>query len=306
MLDFTETRGVTTGGTLQLIGEGDLLLQGLETGLAQQDGVTAGRWAFDHCLGFDALGRHAGLHQVDVEGTGCEMVDMRALERHHIGDQAVFIVQHLVLGGADGRLAVPAKRLQGLLDEDIAVVGGEPAVALELLDQAQGQGCEYLPLIKDHLGALAQRRVVDQLKPQQRGKDPKRADVQGLLVHSPERRGMHRHPGRSQVVVAHRLHAQHGKQAPHGGQFAGRAQADRTMALHVQAFDFACALQRGGNRRLLDQHLAVDLADQRKQVAIQRHFLFVHVRHGAGKAATQEIRADKGAAGHGALHSRRV
>ncbi|MNP40444.1 hypothetical protein D3C76_1340900 [compost metagenome] len=75
--------------------------------------MAAGR-AFDHGLGGNAVHGHTGLDDVDVQGTRCQVIDVRALERHHVGDQAMLGAQLPVVFGGDGGAVVPAKGFQGL------------------------------------------------------------------------------------------------------------------------------------------------------------------------------------------------
>ena len=63
---------------------------------------------------------------------------MRALEGHHVGNQAVLIVQLLILLGGDGGVLVPAEGVQGLLHECGGIGGIQAAVALALGDQFEG------------------------------------------------------------------------------------------------------------------------------------------------------------------------
>ncbi len=95
---------------------------------------------------------------------------------------------------------------------------------------------------------------------------------------------MHRHPGGGQVVVAHRLHAHHREQPRQGRQLGGAADADRAVALQVQALQFTAALQVPGKRRLPLQDLGVDFGHQLHQGTVERHLLAVHVRHRPGKS----------------------
>ncbi|MCY1182411.1 hypothetical protein D9M73_229700 [compost metagenome] len=122
--------------------------------------------------------------------------------------------------------------------------------------------------------------------------------MQRLLVHRAEGGGMHRHAGRAEVVVADRLHAHDREQAGDGSQFVGGADADGAVALLVQALDFAGPAQGFGNLGLLGHDLLVDFAHQRQQGAVQRHFLFVHERHGGGELRANAVRADEILSGH--------
>ncbi|MNC60334.1 hypothetical protein D3C75_1102040 [compost metagenome] len=109
---------------------------------------------------------------------------------------------------------------------------------------------------------------------------------------------MHRYAGRAEVVITHRLHAHHREQAGDGRQLFGSTDADGAMALLVQAFDFAGPAQGLGHLWLLGHDLLVDFAHQRQQGAVQRHFLFVHERHGGGELRANAVRADEILSGH--------
>ncbi len=189
LFDFAETCGVAT----LVVAECNLLLQRLEAGLAQQDRVAASGWPFDHGFRRDALGRHAGLDRVDVQGAWGQVVDVRAFEGHHVGNQAVLVMQLLILRGRDRGVLVPAEGVQGFTNELAGIGLVQAAIALASGNQFQYPGGEYLTLGQDALSQFAQRQVVDQLQAQQRGEHAERADMQRLLMHSAERGGVHRH-----------------------------------------------------------------------------------------------------------------
>ena len=117
-------------------------------------------------------------------------------------------------------------------------------------------------------------------------------------MHGAKGRGVHRHTRWGQVVIAHRLHAHHRKQAANGGQLIRRAQADGTVAFEVQALDFAGALQLLRQLRLGVEYVGIGLGHQLHQGAIQGNFISVHVGHGLGKAPTDLVGADMCGAGH--------
>lgn len=144
MFDLAETRGVAA----LCIAERDLFLQRLEAGLTQQDRVSAGGRAFDHSLGRNAFGWHAQLDGVDVQGTWGQVVDVWALEGHDIGDQAMLVVQLLVLLGRDSGVLVPAEGVQRFLHERIGIAGAQAAVALALGDQLQHPRVKILRLAR--------------------------------------------------------------------------------------------------------------------------------------------------------------
>ena len=70
------------------------------------------------------------------------------------------------------------------------------------------------------------------------------------------------------------------------------------MALLVQALDLAGPAQGLGHLRLLGHDLLVDFAHQLQQRAIQRHFLFVHERHGGRELRANAVWADEIVGGH--------
>ncbi len=273
--------------------EADGFLQRLEAGLAQQDRALARRRAFDHGLGGHAAARHLGLGFVDVQRARRQVVDVRALEGHHVGDQAVLAMQLLVVLQADGGFAVPAERVQGFGHEFPRAGLVQAALGFEARGQFQRPRGEDAARRQDACGLLAQRGVVDQFQAQQRGEYAERAGLQRLLVGGAKRGGVHRHAGRRQVVIAHGLHAHHGEHAAHIGQLFGRAHADGAMALDVQALDLARARQLCGQFGLLGQGLGVDLGDQVQQRVIQGHFRLVHVGHGAGEPGADLVGADE-------------
>ena len=67
------------------------------------------------------------------------------------------------------------------------------------------------------------------------------------------------------------------------------ADADRTMALQVDALVVVIALERGGQLGIAGQHLGIDRRHQLDQVAVQRHLGAVHVGHRLGKQAADVI-----------------
>gem|GEM_PF-4452509 len=207
-------------------------------------------------------------------------------------------MQLLVLLGGDGGVVVPAEGLQGLLYESLSICGIQAAIAFVLLDQMEYARGEDLAFGQDILGHFPQLQVVDQLQAQQRGEDAERADVQRLLVHGTERGGVHRHPSTAEVVVAHRLHAHDRKKSRDGRQLLGRTYSDGPVAFMVQPFELPGPAQRLRHFWLLGHHLLVDFAHQRKQRAVQRHFLFVHERHGGRKLRTDAVGADEIMGGH--------
>ncbi|MNZ35430.1 hypothetical protein D3C78_528270 [compost metagenome] len=137
---------------LALIGEGYRLVQGLEAGLAQQDRALAARRAFDHRFGGDAMGRHLRLHDVDVQGPRCQVVDVRALERHYVGDQAMLGAELSILFGGDGGAVVPAKRFQCLFDEFLGFLLGQATPGFGAFDKREGRGGEDRALVEHRLG----------------------------------------------------------------------------------------------------------------------------------------------------------
>ena len=223
---------------------------------------------------------------------------MRAAEADHVGHQPVQAVQRAVGFQRDGRIAVPAEGFQHFGDEALRVGLTQPAVAFGLCEQRARVGGEDVALGQDRLGLGTQRGIGDQFKSQQRGEDAERIGGQRLFGQRPERSRMHRHAGHGEVVVADRMHAHHREHAAQHRQFRRRAHADRAMALQVQALGLAVTLQALGQGGVALQRGVVDVADQRDQVAVQRHLGAVHVGHGLGEQAADAVGRNEG--GHGA------
>ena len=291
LLDLAKTGGVRA--LVIATGEQHALLQRLEAGLAQQDGAGAAGWAFDHILGIHAMGGHAQLGGIDVEGARCQVVDVRPLEADYIGDQAVGLVQLVIGGGIHGGLAVPAEGLQRFAHKFIGLRVAQATGGFALGNQRQRAVAKDLAAGQDGSGFFAHRRIGNQLQAQQRGEHPERVAVERAAQDRAERGGVHRHASHRQVVVAHGLHAHHGKQAAQGGQLFFGAHADGAMALHIQALQLIGLLHRTLQRGLGLQHLAIDLGHQRHQAAVLRHFVAVHIGHGAGEARTDFIGVHK-------------
>ncbi|MNV52542.1 hypothetical protein D3C71_1446410 [compost metagenome] len=218
---------------------------------------------------------------------------MRALEGHHVGDQAMQAVQFAVVVQADGGLAMPAEGVQRFGDEFLRIGVVQSALRFKTGGQLQHAVRENPARRQDAGGLLAHGRVIDQLQPQQRGEDAERAGLQRGFVGGAKRRRMDGNPGGRQIVVAHRLHAHHGEYAPHVGQFFRGAHADRAVAFDVQTLDLARACQLRGQFRLFGHRLGVHLGDQVQQGVVQRHFQLVHVGHGAGKPGADLIGIDE-------------
>lgn len=127
-------RGRASDLTLEL----DELFQDLEAGLAQEDGALATWRTFDGFLGRDATGRHPDLDGGNIEGAQGQVVDVRALEGDHIGDQSVGVVQPLVQARVDVGLAVLTEGFEGFLDESISLGIRQPAQSLGVPDRFQG------------------------------------------------------------------------------------------------------------------------------------------------------------------------
>ncbi|KAG1170395.1 hypothetical protein G6F35_017219 [Rhizopus arrhizus] len=90
------------------------------------------------------------------------MVDVRSLEGHHIGNQAMLAVQFPVVIQADRRLAVPAEGMQRFGDEFPAVGVVQAALRLEAASQFQSPSRKDLARGQNAGGLVAQRDVVDQ------------------------------------------------------------------------------------------------------------------------------------------------
>ncbi|MCW0417706.1 hypothetical protein NB689_003460 [Xanthomonas sacchari] len=224
------------------------------------------------------------------------------MEADHVGDQFVRLAQRAVGRQAHGRVAVPAEGFQRLGDEALRVGVGQAAVAFALRDQRERAVGEDAPLGEDLRRLLAQRRVLDQLQPQQRGEHAEWIARQRRGIQRAERGGVHRHPGYRQVVVADRRHAHHREQAAQRGQFLGGADADRAVPLLVQARAFVVALQLRLQCRVRGQGLRIDLRHQLHQRAVQRHLGAVHVGHGLREQAADSVGRNEGV-GHRAVRS---
>ena len=225
------------------------------------------------------------------------MVDVRALEAHHIGHQAVGLLQGLVGGGIHGGVAVPAEGLQGLLHKGVGVAAVQASVTLGLGNELQCARREDATALEDLGGLCAQRCIGNQLQAQQRGEDTKRVGQQCLVVHGAKGRGVHGNAGHREVVIAHGLHAHHGEQAAQRGQFLGRAHADGTMALHIQALELAAFAHALAQLGVGLQRHGVDIGHQVDQGAVLRHFLAVHLGHGTREARADLVDADKAGCG---------
>lgn len=178
------------------------LFQRLETGLPQQDRYTPTRRPLDHGLGIDAGTLHLFLRRIDIQRARREVIDVRAVETDHVGDQLVRLTQRAIGRQRHGGIAVPAEGFQRLGYELPCLVGIQPTLLFVALDQLQDASGKDLSLLQDLLGLCAQRGVFDQLQPQQRGEHAKRVGRQRRLVDRAERGGMHRHAGHRQVVIA--------------------------------------------------------------------------------------------------------
>jgi hypothetical protein len=93
------------------------------------------------------------------------VIDVRALEASHVGNEAV-CRQQLVVGGLAHRgFAVPAEGFQGLRHELFGLRRRQAAGRLGLLDECQRARREDVPARQDLLHFRAQRRIFDQLEP---------------------------------------------------------------------------------------------------------------------------------------------
>ncbi|MNF70821.1 hypothetical protein D3C84_527480 [compost metagenome] len=221
------------------------------------------------------------------------MIDVRALECHDIGNQTMLGTELLILLGGHRGAVVPAERFQCLFDEFIRLLFGQAPLGFGAFNEVEGGRGKNRASVEHRLGERPQFKVFNQFQAQQRGEHPERADLQRRFMHRAKSRGMHRHPGRRQVVITHRLHAHHRKQSGECRQFIGGANADRTVALQVQAFDFTGAVQVFRHLRVAVQHVTVGLLHQCHQRAVQGHFLAIHVRHRFGKALADQVWADE-------------
>lgn len=293
LLDLAEARGMRAGITAFAVREMHRFFQCLEAGLAQQDRAGTARRALDHGLGGHAVLDHRRLRRVDIQRARGQVVDVRATETDHIGHQPMRLVEGVVGRQVDSGVAMPAEGFQRLFDETFGVGLRQATVTLGLVDQCQRALGEDAAAFEDARRFGTQRFVFDQLQAQQRGEHAERVLCQRGTGERPERGGVHRHAGHRQVVVADRVHAHHCEQAAQRGQFLHGADADRAMALLVQARALVVALQLRGQRRVLLQHLRVDPLHQFHQRAIQRHFGAVHAGHGLGEQAADHIRRNE-------------
>ena len=209
------------------------------------------------------------------------------------------VVQGLVGLGRDGGLAVPAEGLAHLFDEFVRLGAVQAAVPFELLGQRQRARREDVAPFQDLARLRGQGLVFEQFQAQQRGEHTEGIGRQRRVAHGAEGGGMDRDAGDRQVVVADGLHAHDREHAPHGRQFGGRAQADGAVALQVQPLQAGRARQAVAQFRRSGQHVGVDVGDQIQQGAVLRHFLAVHVGHGARETGADVIRGNEGGAGHG-------
>jgi hypothetical protein len=57
------------------------------------------------------------LDDIDVQGAWRQVIDVRPLEGHHIGNQAMLGAELAILLGGDGSAVMPAEGFQRVLDE---------------------------------------------------------------------------------------------------------------------------------------------------------------------------------------------
>ncbi len=217
------------------------------------------------------------------------MVDVRAAEADHVGNQPVRIMQLLVGGQRDGGIAVPAEGFQCLGDKLLGRGLVQATIAFGLFDQRNRLLGEDVAPGQDLRGLLAQPRILDQLQPQQRAEHPERIARQRGGIDRTERSGMHRHPGHGQVVITHREHAHHRKHPAQHRQLGRGADADRAMPLQVNPLQVIGTRQRLRQRRVLCQHAGIDRSNQLHQVTVQRYLGAIHLGHRLGKQAANVI-----------------
>ncbi|SVK54374.1 Uncharacterised protein [Acinetobacter baumannii] len=111
------------------------------------------------------------------------MIDMRPFKRHHVGDQAMLIVQLPVFFGADRRLVVPAEGFQRLFDKFLRLHFIQPALRFLQRDQFQRAIGKDAAARQQALSQLTQRGIFYQLQAQQGGKHAERTDLQGVFVY---------------------------------------------------------------------------------------------------------------------------
>ena len=158
---------------------------------------------------------------------------MASRKADHIGNQAVLAMQSMVGLLIDGGMPVPAEGLQRLLHKLARVGRGEFALSFILRNQRQTAGGKDFAPGKDGLGPLAQGAIFNQLQAQQRGENPKRIARQRGIVDGTKGRGMDRHAGLREIVIADGIHPHDGKHATQRRQFLRCAHADCAVALHV-------------------------------------------------------------------------
>ena len=225
------------------------------------------------------------------------MVDVRAFEAHHIGNQAVGFLQGVVGGCIHRGIAVPAEGFQRSLYKAVGIGVAQAAIGFCAVNQRQCFRGKDVAARQNVAGLLAQSGVGNQLQAQQRGEYAKRVGQQCGIAHGAKRGGMHGHAGHRQVVVAHGLHAHDGKQAAQGRQFFGGADADGAVALHIQALQLTRALHLGAQAGVGLQGLRIHIGHQLDQTAVLRHLFAVHLGHGTREAGADFVAGDKGGRG---------
>ena len=253
-----------------------LFLQRFERGLAQQDRNIAGRRAFDHGFGRDAVFGHQRLYLVDVQRSGRQVVDVRTAETDNIGNQTVRIVQLLIHAGGDAGLRVPAERFQRFVHEILAIGGTQPAVRFCLFDESDAARRKYLANREDLRSLVPQFLIRDQVQPQKRCENAEWIRLERLVTDWTEGSRVDRHAGDRQVIVTDRLHPHDCKETAYRRQFVSGPQADRAMTLVTDPFKLSelakAFLYLGVGLEIAFVHLF----DEVEKRAVGRNFFAVH------------------------------
>ncbi|MNF93140.1 hypothetical protein D3C84_758080 [compost metagenome] len=157
---------------------------------------------------------------------------------------------------------MPTEGFQGLLDELAGLRFVKAAFRLEFADQLLHPRREDVAIGQNAGGEFTQFGVINQFEAKQGREHPEWADLQGVLMHGTEGRGVDRYTGRAEIVVANWLHAHDCEQAANGGQLFRRADPDCTMPLHRQTTEFAGPAQLLFDLGGFFHHLAIGFRDQ--------------------------------------------
>lgn len=231
------------------------------------------------------------------------MVDVRASEAHHVGDQSMGVMELLVDLKAHRRFAMPTEGIEGFAHKLLRLCDGQVALGFENADELERARRKDVALAKDSLRLGTKGLILDQVEAQQRGEYPERVAPERGIVDRPKGRGMNGHAGHRQIIIADRVHPQHGKDATHVEQFVRAPQANGAVTLDVQPLEFIVPLEARSKLLVLAQRFAIGVVDELHQSAVLRHFGPVHVRHGAGKQGANLVRV-RAQRWHQSLHLR--